>query len=270
MREPGSAGDPRRAQAERPRALGTSVSAAQPRTSPPVTQRARDGNAANGAETDTRTSACHCGACGRACESLPGVGVGRCVGCACQIDACDEGRADCDRSPDNGCEAALATDARHCGMCGRACAEGEACVAGACGFVERYTLCADRQANLSNDREHCGSCDTRCAAGEVCEGGRCAASCTPGRVTCGTETCVALDTSSLHCGACGSVCPMGVRCGSGRCAATCVAGTTVCQGSCVDLRTDASNCGRCGRVCPAGAFCREGACHVRMCPGARP
>ena len=45
--------------------------------------------------------------------------------------ACAAGTADCDGDFATGCEASLTTDI-HCGACGRACAPGLACVAGAC------------------------------------------------------------------------------------------------------------------------------------------
>jgi alpha-tubulin suppressor-like RCC1 family protein len=42
------------------------------------------------------------------------------------------GTGDCDGQADNACETKLASTATHCGVCGHACAEGEACSLGAC------------------------------------------------------------------------------------------------------------------------------------------
>ena len=44
---------------------------------------------------------------------------------------CKGGRGDCDTAPANGCEADLLSDAKNCGRCGFACAEG-ACNEGLC------------------------------------------------------------------------------------------------------------------------------------------
>ena len=88
-----------------------------------------DSVAANGCETDTRTSAANCGACGRAC-SLANATAG-CAAGACTVQSCATGYRDCDSMAANGCETAVTADARNCGACGVVCATG-ACVAGAC------------------------------------------------------------------------------------------------------------------------------------------
>lgn len=82
-----------------------------------------DGNAANGCEVDTRTSAAHCGACGAACAANV-----RCVRGACAD--CAEGFADCDGDPSNGCEARIGSSPRHCGRCNSPCSR--SCVGGVC------------------------------------------------------------------------------------------------------------------------------------------
>lgn len=80
--------------------------------------------------TDTATSVDHCGACGRACRFAHS--PGRCFAGNCLLGACDEGFADCDSDPANGCEADLRASPVHCGACGRVC-NGGACAGGLCG-----------------------------------------------------------------------------------------------------------------------------------------
>ncbi|MEZ4404994.1 MAG: hypothetical protein R3A52_00690 [Polyangiales bacterium] len=76
-----------------------------------------DGDAANGCETDTTSSAEHCGRCGNACAS----------GAACAMGACA-----CPGSPGEVCGGVcrdLSVDRSHCGFCDNACADGESCIA---------------------------------------------------------------------------------------------------------------------------------------------
>ncbi len=92
-----------------------------------------DGMADNGCETDTNTSAAHCGGCGMACA--PANATGRCAMGVCAVAACSAGFADCDRSAASGCEVDTGSSAMHCGGCGVACAPAHAagmCEAGAC------------------------------------------------------------------------------------------------------------------------------------------
>ncbi|MEZ4408750.1 MAG: fibrinogen-like YCDxxxxGGGW domain-containing protein [Polyangiales bacterium] len=86
--------------------------------------------AANGCETDTQTTAAHCGACGRAC-ALANAAAG-CAAGACTVASCASGFADCDGTAANGCEANTQTSDLHCGACNNACAGGRACASGAC------------------------------------------------------------------------------------------------------------------------------------------
>lgn len=62
---------------------------------------------------------------------LPGALAHRCDGDRCAIAACEQGRADCDGDPSNGCETSLHSPSS-CGACGLRCARGEACSDGAC------------------------------------------------------------------------------------------------------------------------------------------
>jgi hypothetical protein len=89
-----------------------------------------DGDAATGCEASLADDLAHCGACGRVCAVARGTPV--CRAGACAVMSCAAGYGDCNTNATDGCEAELATDAANCGMCGRACAAGRMCVAGAC------------------------------------------------------------------------------------------------------------------------------------------
>ena len=54
-------------------------------------------------------------------------GTGACTAGVCSVASCMAGRADCDTRFETGCEVATATNARHCGGCGMACATGDTC-----------------------------------------------------------------------------------------------------------------------------------------------
>ncbi len=197
-----------------------------------------DGLVANGCETDVRTSSANCGACGRACALDHA--TTSCVDGACRVERCEAGAGDCDGDPANGCEAALASDARNCGTCGRAC---------------------------SGATPACTTADG---------GTDCSSGCAPGQSRCG-DACVDAQTSLDHCGACGNACPARANatrtCASGRCGFTCAARWADCDGNAsngceVNLDADARNCGACGRACAlanATAACVSGACRVATC-----
>ena len=189
--------------------------------------------------------------CGAPCS------LGRtCVSGRCTAAVCMPGRADCDRDEATGCEVTLASDARHCGACGRACALPHAtaiCVAGAC----RVGACAAGRGDcdgdaangcerdLAADPARCGRCDVTCGAAHAsaaCEAGVCATpACDPGFGDCDDDLAdgceVALATSVAHCGACGARCPAPVNgvatCVAGRCASACAAGFEEATGACL-------------------------------------
>lgn len=82
----------------------------------------------------------NCGLCGHKCPgpaaTWPGqvsTGSPTCEGGECGY-VCYPGFADCDGSPNNGCEAKLASDQNNCGACGNRCdvGAGQPCVAGTC------------------------------------------------------------------------------------------------------------------------------------------
>jgi hypothetical protein len=240
-----------------------------------------DGDATNGCEAPTQTSATHCGACGRACptpaNSTASCAAGRCA------SSCNEGFADCDGDATNGCEANL-TGTANCGRCGNACSggtplcnrgpTGAACSSG-CDTGE--IRCGGTCVNATTDVNHCNACGAACPgavnARAVCAAGRCGLSCADGFGDCDGEATNGCESDTRvnvsHCGACGRACPMGPQtvgrtCTAGRCGAVCAAGFADCNGDpsdgCeVDLRTSDAHCGACGNACGTGR-CASGAC----------
>jgi len=238
-----------------------------------------DGSAANGCEVDTRASASHCGACGRACAAANASST--CAAGACAY-TCNPGYGDCDGMAANGCETNLNTTPSSCGRCGGACSatNGAAtCAGGVCGITcsAGFANCNGSatdgcEVNLATNTAHCGRCGGACAppnATPGCAAGACTvAACNAGYGDCnglaadGCET--ALASANAHCGRCGNACAAGSVCSAGACLSTCGAGLTFCGGRCVDVATDAAHCSRCGNACPApanaSATCAAGAC----------
>ncbi|MBI5512254.1 MAG: hypothetical protein HY909_00710, partial [Deltaproteobacteria bacterium] len=244
-----------------------------------------DAMAANGCEADTRASATHCGACGRACMLANATAT--CAAGECAVARCSMGFGNCDGVATNGCEQDLQTSTANCGACGRMCAlpnATAACVAGACAVARCAAGFADCDMDASNgcetdtraSRTHCGTCGNACGAGQFCAGGTCDVSCLVGQVVCsGTCSFTAMDGS--NCGACGNRCTFvnaTATCASGVCGLdTCVTGFGDCDrvpgnGCEVSLLTSSDHCGACGRACVtpnAAPACTMGTCGVGRC-----
>jgi len=195
-----------------------------------------DGDAANGCETSTQTSAAHCGGCGMAC-ALPNA-TARCDAGRCAVATCNEGFADCDGVAMNGCEVNTRTSAAHCGACNNACATpngAPACANGACrvgscngGFADCDMSPGNGcEVNTQTSAAHCGACGATCApanATPLCAGGTCrVGSCNAGRGDCDNNAANGCETdtnaSNAHCGACGRACASAQSCVSGACSA---------------------------------------------------
>lgn len=165
------------------------------------------------------------------------------------------------------------TDVANCGSCGKACAAGQQCTAGACkdSCPAGQTRCGAQCIDVQTDPRHCGGCAMPCAAGLACNQGMCTASCGAPLMTCG-GACVNTQNDRDHCGACGTACDAGV-CAAGACRLTCGVPLVECPGAiCADIRNDVSHCGACGRACsPANVTlsrCDTGACDYGAClPG---
>jgi hypothetical protein len=245
-----------------------------------------DGIAENGCETNLNTAVGHCGACQRVCTtSVSGlVPVCNTGSCGTALATCPAGRADCDGSSTNGCEADIATSLSNCGACGQACARAnaaEACVGGACvlgACVSGFGNCDGDtlngcEANVRFSVTHCGGCGRPCFyanASAQCFRDTCAlGACAAGFANCdsvaGNGCEAALLSDRANCGACGRACAPGLVCAAGVCTLMCQSGQSNCAGSCVNTATDRANCGGCGNACAAGRICQGGAC-VLSCP----
>jgi hypothetical protein len=114
-------------------------------------------------------SAQHCSACDDACEYAHAPGF--CIEGICLMGDCEEGFADCNQTPDDGCESDLSSDSANCGSCDAACDADEICVDGQCVF------CVDADGDGYHDQA-CGGddCDDGDAsinpgAEEICHDG---------------------------------------------------------------------------------------------------
>ena len=248
----------------------------------------------SGACIDTVSNVASCGACGVRC-GVPNA-TAACQNGMCAVGACVAPFGDCDRAPDNGCEANTLMDAAHCGGCGMACpARPHAttrCDAGRCAFAcdAGFGDCdgnADNgcEVDLRRDPSHCGRCATACNppnATPACVDGACAVgACAVGFGDCDanpTSGCeVELAAAVSHCGRCDNRCAARPNafpgCLGGACFTSCVMGFQDCDGvdanGCeVDARVDARNCGACGRTCApsnAAGACAGGRCAIVTC-----
>jgi len=249
----------------------------------------------NGAEIDgcevaPASDVNHCGACGQRCAPPHASPV--CAAGVCAVGSCDAGWADCNGLASDGCEAALGTDASHCGACGNVCtvAHGTpSCTAGLCQIARCDAGFGDCDGVAANGCEadlasvaHCGGCGQACGVGDhavaTCTTGRCGLVCAAGWADCdgvATNDCE-VDTTRAgdHCGACGNRCTDGRTCQAGVCTAAVCAGT---QGNCdgeegngceVSLVDDVRHCGACGNACVfphATAECAAGVCSFSVC-----
>jgi hypothetical protein len=185
---------------------------------------------------------------------------------------------------------ALDRDVRHCGSCGHACAENEACLSGECVLqcTMEQRLCEGACRDVQRDIAHCGACGAACAVQShstpTCTAGRCALVCDPGHADCDLTLATGCETdlqqSADHCGRCGLRCESAPRargvCVAGRCALECEAGFGDCDGLAAngcetDLSTDASHCGSCTSTCarPANGTtqCSAGRCQSSCLTG---
>jgi hypothetical protein len=216
--------------------------------------------------------------CPLPCE-LPNA-TARCEQGSCRLAECNLGWQDCDTGELNheatGCETNIASDPRHCGVCGQNCADIDpernwSCKAGVC----VPSGCPKGQADCDEDNfcetnlesvDDCGFCGNVCpvptdgAAG--CKDGVCGFICAAPLDLC-FASCVDLQSNNAHCGACGSSCTGGRVCTGGVC--RCPAGTTECGATCADLAISREHCGACGNDCRshpnvALASCSAGKC----------
>ncbi len=129
----------------------------------------------------------HCGGCGAAFVCPPRDNASPvCNDGGCDY-ACTDPYSDCDRLPENGCEANLKANVTHCGACEGTCDAGAnaaaTCIDGTCQYG-----CLVGHADCNGDVASGGGCE--CAAPLVCRSGACV-TCKPAGQTCqkGAECC---------------------------------------------------------------------------------
>jgi hypothetical protein len=255
----------------------------------------------NGCEASTSDDPNNCGGCGMACPAVANAKTSCLLG-KCDKFACNEGFADCDGDPKNGCEVDLTKDLSNCGSCKTKCdavAHGQAacndgiCTIGTCdkGFDDCDKSTGNGcEADLSLDSNNCASCGQKCTSllmgTAVCKDSMCElGTCNPGYDDCdkampGCET--NLSNSATSCGACGNKCGDVLHgkpgCDAFQCViASCDKGFDHCvgdtsQGCETDISSDIDNCGKCGTKCgdiPNGTGkCEQSTCKIDACMGA--
>ncbi len=244
---------------------------------------------------DLTSDVANCGACASACKLANATPA--CTKSLCTVAACDNGFADCDQQPQNGCEVNTQTDPANCSACGKACQVANAvagCAMGACtiascnaGFADCNMQVGDGcEVNAQTDVNNCGACGKVCAlanATATCAMGGCAiAVCTMGFADCDNnpaDGCEVATTSDVaNCGGCGNACMLPnatPSCTNGLCTVmTCKGAFADCNmmpgdGCEVDTGTDVANCGGCGKVCVGVHVevnkCANGACAIGSC-----
>lgn len=249
-----------------------------------------DANPANGCETTTSNDPQHCGGCDTVCALAHA--TPKCDAGQCGVAGCDDGFADCNGLPADGCEANLGSDALHCGTCQKACAfahassmcNGGVCGMGACdaGYANCNGLTSDGcEANIGTDALNCGGCGHLCAnvnGTGTCANKDCTFACLAGFGDCdgldanGCET--NLTNTVSDCATCGNACTavgggtpycFGSVCGE----SICSAGTANCNGSpgdgCETNITLPNDCGSCGHHCSTTngtASCNGSTCSI--------
>ncbi len=246
----------------------------------------------DGCETHLSKDIENCGQCGNLCD-FPNVSFSTCNGGLCLVASCeiDENNdiryADCNGTPDDGCEIDLMNDANNCGTCHRDCAlldpkkyknvesfTGD-CELGLCetickpGWYDCNKSLHDGCESDLSDSQNCGQCSRICSfpwAEGICvdpSTGTCGLGpCAFSHNDCdqdpqnGCETLIIFDIN--NCGSCGNVCPEAQNamnyCFFGTCGMYCIPGFADCdndeQNGCeTDTTNDIENCGSCSYPC---------------------
>lgn len=164
------------------------------------------------APDEANTPAFGCGTC-QPCVLAHA--VPKCVSSACAIATCDNGWADCDGNPSNGCEADLSLP-QNCAGCTTACTGSEVCTPTGCAATcpTGFISCSGACRNPMSDPQACGNCTTNCGVHGSCSSGN-----------CGTQAC---DPNGYDPSACGPgcfACPSAPDIGSPVVGGACNAGT---------------------------------------------
>jgi hypothetical protein len=190
-----------------------------------------------------------------------------CAGGRCAVLACNNGYADCNQDPSDGCETDL-SEATHCGSCNAVCGASAAlCAPSGTGFSctsgcsgQAPTLCGTQCVDLATSRTHCGACNNTCGAVAnaqvACTASACQFSCETGFHACGSAC--ATNTNPATCGTSCTPCPVPdhavATCSAqGTCGFVCIAGFHACGSTCVS-NTSTASCGSSCTACAAPAF----------------
>jgi hypothetical protein len=201
-----------------------------------------------------------------------------CQGRACVIAACNQGYADCNQDPADGCEGDLSRP-QTCGACNAVCPPAAPMCAPAGGSFQcgagcppaAPLLCGLECVDPQTSPNHCGVCNNKCPevanATASCTAGTCGFTCQPNYKKC-PDKC-ALPNDPAACGPNCVVCPAPTNaqatCAMDACAFTCNMGFGNCNLNAADgceanLATDPLNCNACGNACPANHTCNAGVC----------
>ncbi len=138
-----------------------------------------------------------------------------------KVITCKEGKTKCGQD----C-AVLSANAKHCGACDNACADGEVCMLGECKKFcgIGYENCNGGCVQLKNTGDHCGRCGNDCQDKKVCSNSTCEESCPANQKACG-NSCVDVRTDAFHCGDCFKACGKDLICNGGVCEKDSFSGT---------------------------------------------
>ncbi len=248
----------------------------------------------DGCETNTFTSALHCGECRNSCAVDNGTSI--CNNGVCKITSCEYPWGNCDDDFTTGCGDYVADDPENCGICNYACEYTHAqgvCTDGSCSMGlcdEGYKDCQSTngcETDIYNDINNCGDCNSVCSilygVGQCVQGDCQVLSCDQGRGHCddnianGCETLT--NTDPQHCGSCEVSCDYDNatgHCTAGHCWMGACDGTYQdcnlddSDGCEADLQTDMDHCGLCNDPCEnfehrSGAVCSSGDCTQGPC-----
>ncbi len=235
-----------------------------------------------GCETHTNEDEANCGNCGVVCSDYAN-GVPECRVGHCTLGACDEGYGNCDNAISNGCEAVLASNNDHCGICGNECDADRVCVLGECSDTcpDGQEVCNGSCMDVSADPRNCGGCGRVCSFPNASEPGCADGGCVLGECDSGWGNCDDYDVNGCeealgtpeHCRDCDHVCEYNFAQGicdtvAGACSmGACLPGHTDCNESDIDgceinTGADEEHCGDCVTECGRLESCLNGICIV--------
>lgn len=255
-----------------------------------------NGDPADGCEINTTNDVNNCDGCGKVCALPHATPI--CLNSTCAIGRCDDGWADCDQDPSNGCEVNTTNDITNCNGCGNVCSAPAnsiaTCSGGVCGNAGCTAGWADCnnsttdgcEVNTVTDPHNCSGCAKACTfpnASAGCSDSSCfIESCNQGYKNCNRSLADGCEVAYLsdvnNCGDCGNVCPAlpngASACAGGQCGlGTCNAGYKNCDnntanGCEMNIYTNVNNCGTCNNVCNlafANNTCSGGRCAIASC-----